>query len=131
MFCATKICLSGLAAVTFLVCGNVRAEPQMHRGNVVSATANRLVFKDEKGAEQSFAIGRDVRVMIHGKPARLEDLQATMPVVVATDETGAVLTVATIDKTKRIAGMDSVDIPPVEQPSSPPPWRPILCFFSP
>jgi hypothetical protein len=77
------------------------AEPQIHKGTVVSASGGRLVLKDMAGKEQSFTADAMTRITVHGKPGKLEDLQETMPVQVATEATGKVLTIATIDKDKR------------------------------
>lgn len=102
MFGTFKTGLVGLLAASLIFVAVARAEPRMHRGTVVSATAGRLVLKDETGAEKSYTVEREIRVMVHGKPARLEDLQETMPILVAVDEKGVVLTIATIDKNKRL-----------------------------
>jgi hypothetical protein len=42
------------------------------------------------------------KITLIGKPGRLEDFQATMPVLVTTDERGTVLAVSTIDMHKRV-----------------------------
>lgn len=76
------------------------SDPQMHKGTVVSASANRLVMKDTGGKEQSFTVELTTKVTVNGKPGRLEDLQETMPIQVTTDEKGKVLAVSTIDKDK-------------------------------
>jgi hypothetical protein len=75
-------------------------EPQIHKGTVVSATATRLVMKDTMGKEQSFTVDHTTKVTVNGQPGKLEDLQETMPIHVALDENGKVLTVSTIDKDK-------------------------------
>jgi len=77
------------------------AEPQIHKGTVMSASAGRLVMKDMAGKEQSFVIDAMTRITVHGKPGKLEDLQETMPVQVAAEGSGKVLSVSTIDKEKR------------------------------
>ena len=78
-------------------------EPQIHKGTVMSASAGRLVMKDMAGKEQSFMIDAMTKVTVHGKPGKLEDLQETMPVQVATEASGKVLSVSTIDKEKASA----------------------------
>jgi hypothetical protein len=75
-------------------------EPQLQKGTVVSASATRLVMKDTMGKEQSFTIDHTTKVTVNGQPGKLEDLQETMPIQVALDEKGKVLTVSTIDKDK-------------------------------
>lgn len=91
----------GLMAVSTLFATVANAEPQVHRGTVVSAAATKLVVKNDAGAEQSFTVEAEARIVVHGKPGKLEDLQQTMPIQVTTDEKGKVLTVATVDKHKR------------------------------
>jgi hypothetical protein len=76
------------------------AEPQIHKGTVMSTAAGRLVMKDMAGKEQSFMIDPMTKITVHGKPAKLEDLQETMPVQVATEASGRVLSVSTVDKEK-------------------------------
>jgi hypothetical protein len=90
-------------AFTFFIApviGTRSNEPQMHKGTVVSATATRLVMKDTMGKEQSFTIDHTTKITVNGQPGKLEDLQETMPIQVALDEKGKVLTVSTIDKDK-------------------------------
>lgn len=77
------------------------AEPQIHKGTVMSAAAGRLVMKDMAGKEQTFMVDAMTKITVHGKPGKLEDLQETMPVQVATEASGKVLSVSTIDKEKR------------------------------
>jgi hypothetical protein len=90
-------------AFTFFLAPAIRTranEPQIHKGTVVSATATRLVMKDTMGKEQSFTVDHTTKVTVNGQPGKLEDLQETMPIHVALDENGKVLTVSTIDKDK-------------------------------
>ena len=77
------------------------AEPQIHKGTVMSASAGRLVMKDMAGKELSFTVDAMTKITVHGKPGKLEDLQETMPVQVATEANGKVLAVSTIDKEKK------------------------------
>ncbi len=76
------------------------AEPQMHKGTVMSASVGRLVMKDMAGKEHSFAVDAMTKITVHGKPGKLEDLQETMPVQVTTEEKGKVLAISTIDSEK-------------------------------
>ena len=76
-------------------------EPQIRKGTVVSTTATRLVMKDTMGKEQSFTVDHTTKVTVNGQPGKLEDLQETMPIHVALDENGKVLTVSTVDKDKK------------------------------
>jgi hypothetical protein len=75
-------------------------DPQLHKGTVVSASATRLVMKDTGGREHSFPIEAGTKVTINGKPGNVEDLKTMMPVQVATDAMGKVLTVSTMDREK-------------------------------
>jgi hypothetical protein len=90
-----------MALVTMLcAAGVLRAEPQLHKGTVVSAKGTSLVMKDMTGKDQSFTVDSATKITINGKPGRLEDLQETMPIQVTTDEKGKTLVVSTIDKEK-------------------------------
>jgi len=86
--------------VVALMTGTRASEPQIHKGTVVSATATRLVMKDTMGKEQSFNVDHATKVTVNGQPGKLEDLRETMPIHVALDENGKVLTVSTVDKDK-------------------------------
>jgi hypothetical protein len=77
------------------------ADPQLHEGTVVSATAGKLTIKDMAGKDQSFAIDAATKVTVNGKPGRLDDLKESMPVQVMVDNKGKVLTVSTVDKAKK------------------------------
>src|SRR5262245_11444953 len=101
MFRRPIVLLSAVIVCTVLVRAASAADPQLHQGTVVSAGSGRLVMKDEAGKEQSFTIEPATKITVNGKPGKLEDLQATMPVQVMTDQKGMVLTVSTIDKEKR------------------------------
>jgi hypothetical protein len=90
----------GVVIALALVWRSDAAEPQIHKGTVTSASAGRLVMKDMDGKEKSFTVDAMTRITVHGKLGKLEDLQETMPVQVATEATGKVLTISTIDKEK-------------------------------
>src|SRR6187551_1783764 len=79
----------------------VAADPQLHEGTVVSATAGKLTIKDMAGKDQSFSIDGTTKVTVNGKPGRLEDLKESMPVQVMVDDKGKVLTISTVDKAKK------------------------------
>ena len=68
------------------------------------------VSKDTAGKEQSFNVDAMTRITVNGKPGKLEDLQETMPVQVATEGNGKVLTIATVDKEKGKGGNPEVAI---------------------
>ena len=80
------------------------ADPQLHEGTVVSATAGKLTIKDMAGKDQSFSIDGTTKVTVNGKPGRLEDLKESMPVQVMVDDKGKVLTISTVDKAKKVKG---------------------------
>ena len=98
---ARRTALSLILVICVASAVSARAnEPQLQKGTVVSASATRLVMKDGMGKEQSFTIDHTTKVTVNGQPGKLEDLQETMPIQVALDEKGKVLTVSTIDKDK-------------------------------
>ena len=88
-----------IICITFVL-GARAIEPQLQKGTVVSASATRLVMKDTMGKEQSFTIDHATNVLVNGQPGKIEDLQETMPIQIALDEKGKVLSVSTIDKDK-------------------------------
>lgn len=95
-----------VAAAVLLCPASLYAEaaaPQHLQGTVVSASAGTLVMKNEKGAEQTFRVDASAKIMVNGKPGRLEDFQPTMAVQVTTDEKDKVLAVSTVDRLKRRA----------------------------
>jgi len=92
--------LVALTMVGFLAAAASAAEPQLHKGTVVSAGSGKLVMKDTMGKEQSFAVDDVTKITVNGKPGKLEDLQETMPIQVTTDEKGKTLAISTVDKDK-------------------------------
>lgn len=126
---STRLLAAALALFAYSLGGTTigGAEPQLHKGTVVSASAGRLVMKDTAGKEQSFAVTDATKVTVNGKLGKLEDLQETMPVQVTTDEKGKVLAVSTIDKEKApvlVATGDAVQRPSPLQNAE---HRPALC----
>jgi hypothetical protein len=93
---SAALCIWGI-----LVALSSAAEPQIHKGTVISAKGTTLVMKDMAGKEQSFTVEAATKVTVNGKPGKLEDLQETMPIQVTTDEKGKTLAVSTVDKEKR------------------------------
>jgi hypothetical protein len=89
-----------LVALAWMGARSLAAEPQLHKGTVVSATSGRLVMKDTAGKEQSFTVDTTTKITINGKPGKLEDLQETMPIQVTIDEKGKTLSIATVDRDK-------------------------------
>jgi hypothetical protein len=106
--CKKELAMSGrlfgalvaLVAIGWIAAAVSAAEPQLHKGTVVSAGGNKLVMKDTAGKEQSFTVDEVTKITVNGKPGRLEDLQETMPIQVTTDEKGKTLAIATVDKDK-------------------------------
>jgi hypothetical protein len=94
--------ITTIVALTIALCaaGVLRAEPQHHKGTVVSAKGTSLVIKDMAGKDQTFSVDPTTKITVNGKPGRLEDLQETMPIQVTTDEKGKTLAVSTVDKEK-------------------------------
>jgi len=76
------------------------AEPQIHKGTVVSATAERLTIKDRSGREQTHLVSKETKVTINGQPGRLENLKPTTLVQVTTEGGDKVVSIATIDNDK-------------------------------
>lgn len=77
------------------------ANPVEKDGTVISAGAGKLVMKDKDGKQQSLTIDAETRVLINGRPGKLEDLKQTMPIRVMISSEGKVLSVATIDGHKK------------------------------
>jgi hypothetical protein len=100
--------IAGLALCCLSIKLSDASEPQLHTGTVVSASAGKIVLKDEAGKDQSFQVESTAKITVNGKPGRLEDLELTMPVQVAMDENGKVLAVSTIDMHKRFPLTNSV-----------------------
>jgi hypothetical protein len=76
------------------------AEPRMLEGVVVSTAPNALVMKDAAGKQHSFKVEETAKVTFNGKPGKLEDFKASMPVRVTVGEEERVLAVSTIDDKK-------------------------------
>jgi len=76
------------------------AEPQIHKGTVVSATNNQLVLKDAMGREQTHLVSRETKVTINGRIGRLEELKMSTRVRVTTDGGDKVVSIATVDDEK-------------------------------
>jgi len=76
------------------------AEPQIHKGTVVSASNGQLVLKDASGKEQTHLVSRETKVTINGRVGRLEELKMSMQVRVTTEGSDKVVSIATIDDDK-------------------------------
>lgn len=89
-----------VALVLALAAAIQAAEPRMVEGVVVSAGQNALVMKDAAGKQHSFKVDEAAKVTFNGKPGKLEDFKASMPVLVTVGEEERVLAVSTIDDEK-------------------------------
>jgi len=89
-----------ISCVSFPVGLAFTAEVQVHKGTVVSASNGRLVMKDRAGKEHTHLVSKDTKVTIHGRPGRLEQLEPTMQVRVATEGADKVVSVSTVDDDK-------------------------------
>lgn len=76
------------------------AEPQIHKGTVVSATNSQLVLKDASGREQTHLVSRETKITINGRVGRMEELKMSTRVRVTTDGGDKVVGIATIDDDK-------------------------------
>jgi len=76
------------------------AEPQIHKGTVVSASNGQLVLKDASGKEQTHLVSRETKVTINGRVGRLEELKMSTQVRVTTEGSDKVVSIATIDDDK-------------------------------
>jgi len=98
-------CSAAFVLVVALAAAIQAAEPQVLEGVVVSAGQNALVMKDAAGKQHSFKVEDTAKVTFNGKPGKLEDFQASMPVRVTVAEESRVLAVSTIDDEK-LAGTE-------------------------
>lgn len=90
----------GFALSMISVAAIQAAQGQTHEGTVVSAGGGKLVIKDASGKEETFAVGDEAKIIVHGKPGRLEDLKISMRVRVMTEAPSKVVAVATMDERK-------------------------------
>jgi hypothetical protein len=99
--------LSGGIAGAFLLLALATAmqaaEPRMVEGLVVSAGQDSLVMKDAAGKQHSFKVDETAKITFHGKPGKLEEFKASMPVLVTVGEEERVLAVSTIDDNKVVS----------------------------
>ena len=81
---------------------NPRTDPQVHEGIVVSASGNQVSLKKADGKEHSFKTNETTRIMVNGKPGKLEDLKPGVTIRVMVDGKGMVTSVSTVDDRKGI-----------------------------
>lgn len=76
------------------------AEPQIHKGTVISASNGQLVLKDTSGKEQTHLVNGETKITINGRVGRLEELKMSTKVRVTTEGGNKVVSVATVDDDK-------------------------------
>lgn len=81
---------------------NPRTDPQVHEGIVVSAGGTTVSLKKADGKEHSFKTNEMTRIMVNGKPGKLEDLKPGVLIRVMVDGKGMVTSVSTVDDRKGI-----------------------------
>ena len=74
---------------------------RMHEGFVISSVAGRLLMTDTAGKEQGFTIDHSVKITVHGKPGKLEDLKPGFQINVFARGEDEVLAVSTVDVKKQ------------------------------
>ncbi|QDU26862.1 hypothetical protein ETAA8_19460 [Anatilimnocola aggregata] len=78
------------------------AEPRLHEGTVVSASAGQVSMRATDGKEQVFKINSMTRVTINGKPGKVEALEAGTPIRVMVDQANNVTAISTVDDRKHL-----------------------------
>lgn len=87
---------------TFAQEPNPRNDPQVHEGMVVSAGGTAISLRKADGKEHSFKTNDTTRIMVNGKPGKLEDLKPGVMIRVMIDGKGMVTSVSTVDDRKGI-----------------------------
>jgi hypothetical protein len=75
-------------------------DPMVIEGAVVSASAGQLSLRAADGKEHSFKPNAMTRIMVNGKPGKLEDLKAGVQVRVMVDKMAKVVSISTVDDRK-------------------------------
>jgi len=81
---------------------NPRTDPAVHEGVVVSAGGTAVSIRKADGKEHSFKTNETTRIMVNGKPGRLEDLKPGVTIRVMVDGKGMVTSISTVDDRKGI-----------------------------
>lgn len=89
-----------VAASVNIPAGQAAADPKVHEGMVISASTGQISIRGADGKEHSFKTNDMTRITVNGKPGKLEDLQAGIPVRVMTDGMNKVTAISTIDDRK-------------------------------
>jgi len=76
-------------------------DPQVIEGVVVSAGTGQLSVRAADGKEHSFKPNEMTRIMVNGKPGKLEDLKTGIQVRVMVDKQGKVVSISTVDDRKK------------------------------
>ena len=76
------------------------AEVKIQEGVVVSAGLGKLVMTDVEGKQHSHMVDEMTKIMVNGKPAKLEELKLGMRIQVMLDEKLKVLSISTVDEVK-------------------------------
>jgi hypothetical protein len=104
MFTLRVLALStALAFLLGTVAVVLASEPRTLEGVVVSSGQETLTMKDADAKQHSFKADVMTKVTFNGKPGKLEDFQAGMPVRVTVGEESRLLAVSTIDDKKLAA----------------------------
>jgi len=74
--------LAVLALLSFVGAPALAADDATHEGKVVKVEAGKLTMTDKAGKEHSHAIGKDVKITVDGKEAKLEDLKPGQQITV-------------------------------------------------
>jgi len=96
------ILLMALAVHSEGISPTLAPDPHALEGVVVSAGAGKLAMKDERGKEHSFAVEPATKIVVNGKPGKLEDLKLGMKIKVMVDAANKLLSVDTIDDAKQV-----------------------------
>jgi hypothetical protein len=104
--CAMLPFMRSIVPTVFVTCVLAVAcrgdEPKMLEGLVVSSGSKALVVRDLEGRQLTFQVDAMTKVTIHGKPGKIEELKAGMPVRLAAGPELRLLAVSTIDDEKSL-----------------------------
>lgn len=75
-------------------------DPMLIEGMVVSAGTGQVSVRAADGKEHAFKTNEKTRIMVNGKPGKLEDLKPGVLIRVMVDKQGKVVSVSTVDDRK-------------------------------
>jgi hypothetical protein len=84
------------AALGCYVEGSGPGPEETIEGAVVSAKGQDLVMTDAQGRRHAFLVGESAKIIVYGKPGKLEDLTRGTMIRVTTARDGRVLAVETV-----------------------------------